>query len=125
MTTSYVRLKDSEFAESVILGVCKIGKGSRLRHTCFRLKEEEREFKRLYPRPCGMIVRELKALRGRIRPKLFSTADTDYNVVVPREKQQAHFRLREILDNACLVTSHMEPSDPIWHLKCGLEDLLL
>jgi len=66
-----------------------------------------------------------KGIGGYVRPKPFSTADTDYDVVVPRGRQQAHFRLKEVHDNACLVPSHVEPSDPIWHVRCWFEDLLL
>jgi len=91
---------------------------------CLRLKEEEKGKERLYLKPCETIIKELRDLGGYLRPPFLSTADTDYDVIVPRGNQQAHFRLRKVTAYACLVTSHVEPRDPLWHARCGLEDQL-
>ena len=89
---------------------------------CKRLKKEEKGFEAYVNKDCEEVIDYLLRFGGYVRPRIFRTADNDYDVVIPRGRQQAHFRLRKVGDCGCLVTVHIEPTDPFWHIACGLAD---
>ena len=104
--------------------LCKFIKG--LEEACRRLKEEEEGFEAYLNMSCEELKDYLlREFGGYERPRIFRTADNDYDIIIPRGRQQAHFRLRKVSDCGCLVTVHIEPTDPLWHIGCGLADKML
>jgi len=111
---------------SSTLRACEVLYNGILRKACERLKNEERGYERYYFTPCERLAAYLKSFEGAYeRNRLPRTGDSDIDIIVKRGSQQAHFRLRRVGSKGCLVTAHIEPSDPSWHLRCGLEDKIL
>lgn len=105
---------------------------SELREACNRLKPEELGHEYYFDGvTCKEIVGAIKSIYpNSYERKFFHTGDSDYDIIVPiGEDSQVHYRLRDVRLKGrlvgCLVTSHSEPSNPIWHGFCGAADSVL